>query len=413
MECGIQIPIWQIDEGGIRQTTRAPVCVLFQNSLSMKSIFLLTLLLDLCNYSGTTQQVNHDMVAYIKSESQQPSDYVVSRFATHDVIFLAEKHLVRQNLHFVQQLIPALHKGGVYNLGMEFGAYEDQARLDSLILAPAYNENVARDLMFHYNVTWGYQEYIDLYRIAWELNRSLPKNAKKFRIINLSYVFNWKGFNGLRSPETMQQVFPKGTADKFRAEVIETEVLQKGEKILCLVGTPHAFTRYCDPYYHYNADNFCAYDRGWLGNRLYDKYPGKVFSIMLHQPFVHKTGDTYTIESPCNGEMEFLMAQFKGKSRGFDLVNSPVGKMKDESVYSYCYKDFTLSQLFDGYIFLAPLHELKGCTPIYTFVNENNIQKAIEQFPDPDWHEPVTNLEEMRAFILANSQRIEKENAKL
>jgi hypothetical protein len=373
----------------------------------MKSSYILILsFVGILNFSHS-QGVNQDMVAFIESQSMHPSDYVISSFEKYDVIFLAEQHLVRQNLHFVQQLIPALYKAGVYTLGMEFGAQEDQALLDSLINAPAYNEEVAREIMFHYNVTWGYMEYLDVYRTAWDFNRSLPKKARPFRILNLSYVYQWKGFTGDRTPESLSKVFPRGTADQFRAQLIEEEIIRKNEKVLCLVGTPHAFTRYGDPYYQYNADDFCAFDRGWLGNRLYDKYPDKVFSIILHQPFMKSTATAYLMESPCKGQVESLMAQFKNKPCGFNLQNTPVGQIKDDSDYSFCYKDFTLGQLFDGYIFLAPLSELSGCTPLYQFVNEGNIQLALEQFPDPDWHDKVTNLEEMRAFILANVLRID------
>ncbi len=379
----------------------------------MKStIFLFTGIL-LSGLALRAQSVDHEMMAFIKSEAMHPSDYVVSVFDSNDVVLLAEQHLVRDNLYFVQQLIPALHKAGVYNLGMEFGAAEDQELLDSLLTAPAYNDDLARKIMFHYNVTWGYREYIDLYRVVWDFNHSLPKKDRKFRIINLSYVYQWKDFDGTRSVESMRKVFPKGTADKFRAEVIEKEVLSKGEKILCLVGTPHAFTKYSNAYYQYNADDFVAYDRGWLGNRLYDKHPGKVFSILLHQPFYKLSEGEYKLVSPCDGVIEQLMAQFRNAPKGFTLANSPIGRLRDNSEYSFSYADFTLEQLFDGYIFLAPFAELKGCTPLYNFVNESNIRNALEQFPDPDWHEPVTNLEEMRAFMLQQSQRIEQEYGKI
>jgi len=140
---------------------------------------------------------------------------------------------------------------------------------------------------------------------------------------------------------------------------------------------------------------------------LAEQYPEKVFSIILHQPFMSSTDKEYILESPCNGQIEFLMAQFKNKPCGFNLQHTPVGKLKDDSDYSFCYKNFTLGQLFDGYIFLAPLRELSGCTPLYPFVNEGNIQQALQQFPDPDWHDQVTNLEEMRAFILKNALRID------
>ncbi len=54
---------------------------------------------------------------YITSQQESPEDYVVRQFANHDIIFLGEMHGVRQNLEFLQRLIPRLYAAGVYNLG--------------------------------------------------------------------------------------------------------------------------------------------------------------------------------------------------------------------------------------------------------------------------------------------------------
>jgi hypothetical protein len=296
---------------------------------------------------------------------------------------------------------------------MEFGATEVQNQLDELVTAKAYSEEKAREIMFTYNVTWGFQEYLDIYKAAWKLNRSLPVGAKKFRILNLSYVFDWEHFNGERTVEGMTIVFKKGTIDKFRAEIIENEIVKKNEKILALVGTPHAYTRYGSPYFKYNGDNFCDFDYDWLGNRLYNKYPDKVFSIILHQPFNKKENGKYSLMSPANGVIEQLMAKNGQKQAGFDLLNTPVGKIPDNSTNSMGYENFTLEQLFDGYIFLEPLSTLEGCTVIDDFVNERNCEYALKNFPDPDWHEKVKTLEDIKRFIKNNSDQVSKQFQKL
>jgi uncharacterized iron-regulated protein len=370
---------------------------------------ILAFLLILFTGSVSAQTYTAEMLSFIRSKAVSPQAYVIEKFKTHDVILLGEHHLVKQNLQFVTQLIPELYRNGVYAIGMEFGAQEDQQKLDSLVLAPTYDEQTAREIMFHYNVTWGYEEYIDVYKAAWKFNHTLPANARKFRILNLSYVFQWKGFDGNRNQESMARVFPKGTIDKFRAQVIEREILKSDDKILALVGTPHAYTRYGSPYYSFNGDGFCGFDKSWLGNRLYGRHTDKVFSILLHQPFIKEVDGQYRWVSPAMGSIEAIMAQNQHKQVGFDLVRNPLGGLKDDSQHAKCYPDFTLDQFFDGYIFLAPLKKLEGCTPIDGFVNEQNIQHALEQFPDSDWHEPVTNLEEMRAFIRMNGKRIEEE----
>ncbi|MFH1119906.1 MAG: ChaN family lipoprotein [Bacteroidota bacterium] len=381
----------------------------------MKTLFRICLLISILMLTSglPAQEVTADIIDFIRKSSISPENYVIDKFRNHDVVFLGEHHVVKENLLFVQSLVPELYENGIYNIGMEFGASELQDKLDELVSSEIYNEQLAKEIMFSYNVAWGYQEYLDVYKAAWKLNRSLPDNARKFRIVNLSYIFHWDKFTGQRNPETMSQVFPMGTIDKFRAEIIDREIIQKNEKILALVGTPHAYSRYGSPYYKYNGDNFCDFDHDWLGNRLYRKYPDKVFSIILHQAFTMKEGDKYYPISPCDGTIEKLMAMNGNIPSGFDLIQSPVGKLPDRSINAMCYKDFTLEQLFDGYIFLKPLNQLNGCTVIGDFVNETNVDQALKNFPDPDWHGKMNSLEDVRRFILNNSDEIAGKYGKL
>lgn len=374
-----------------------------KNNKISTSCFLIFMGLIFCDMKA---QVNSgELNNYIKTNATTPAEYIIEKFKTNDIILLGEHHMVKQNLLFIQQLIPILYENGVYSIGMEFGAYENQHKMDSLLMAEKYDENLAEAMMFDYNVTWAYKEYIDVTKVAWEFNSTLPKNAKKFRIINLSYIYRWDQFNGTRDVSTMKAVFSKGPVDKFRAQIIENEIINKQEKLLALVGTPHAYTKYGSPYFLYNADNFCDYDYNWLGNRLYNKYPDKVFNIILHQAFTEKNGEQYTLISPVNGIIEKLMLQNENKPVGFDLYNSPIGELADKSINSLCYDNFTLGQYFDGYIFLQPLNELESCTVVPDFVNAQNIHQAIEQFPDPDWHQKISNLQEMLDFIVANSKQ--------
>lgn len=377
------------------------------------TLFILFTVSIMAGNAQSTMVVADSLLTYIKKEAQYPADYLVEKFKTTDVILLGEHHLIKQNLEFLHSMIPILYKNGVYTIGMEFGASEDQAALDALINAPKYDVAKARQLMFNYNVGWGYKEYIEAYQKVWGFNKNLPPGARKFRILNLSYQYDWTKFDGARTPKSMQQVFHKGTADKYRAELIEREILQKSEKMLALVGTPHAYTRYASPVFLYNNDNFCAYDSAWLGNRLYQKYGDKIKNVILHQAFYNFPNQKPFLLSPANGQIEALMAQNANKPVGFDLLNSPLGKLKETSIHSMCYDDFRLEQFFDGYIFLAPLKELEGCTVDEQFLNEQNITTALKNQPDPDWHGRMKNLEEMRALIRKGSAQIKLDYSKL
>lgn len=327
-----------------------------------------------------------------------PEDYIISTFRHSDVVLLAEDHAVKENLEFVRELIPILYENGIYMLGMEFGAVEEQERLDSLLSAPEYDENAARKMMFRYNTRWAIKEYMDLYREAWELNRNIPEGAKKFRILNLSYVFRWDlfadpgcdGSSTVRTPENMKRVFPYGNTEDFRCSVIEKEVLWEKGKILVLTGTPHAFTKFRAGIYDYSSPGFIRFEQRYMGNQLYDKYGSRIFSICLHQPFPNRFNSRPAIVSPAGGQVERTAKENGRVSFGTDLTGSPLGQLVDSSMYSMGYPKLTMDMIFDGYIFLKPIKELSSCTIDRQFLDVNGWEDALRFNPDPDWHSVKT-----------------------
>ncbi len=105
---------------------------------------------------------------YLNDNNISPQHYVLNKFTKADVILLAEDHRVKENLDFLGSLIPQLYKEGIFTIGMEFGACEDQKLLDSLVTAETYDENLARQLMFNYNPGWAFKEYMDIYKYAYK-----------------------------------------------------------------------------------------------------------------------------------------------------------------------------------------------------------------------------------------------------
>lgn len=323
-----------------------------------------------------------------------PQQYLMGKFIDHDVILLAEDHAIRDNLEFVMELIPELYQAGIYNLAMEFGASENQHVLDSLLNAPEYDASLARDIMFFYNVGWAYREYTDIYHEVWKLNSRIPAGAPRFRIINMSYRYDWSGYHGeVRTPENMRKVFHKGPPDMYRANIIEKEVIDKGQKVLVLTGTVHAFTKYKVPEFSATSDDFCDYDDRMLGHRLYKKYPEKVATIILHQPFPAKPNSDSWLLNPAGGALEEKIKEAGNQPMGFDLDDA-FWNLPDSSMYSTCYPGFTLGQLADGYIFLKPLEALTGSTVDPLFFEGRNWEDIKEQLPDPDWRGDVQSLEE-------------------
>ncbi len=340
-----------------------------------------------------------EAVEYLKQHPKSPKDYLVSKFKNYPLVLLGEDHAVKENLDFVKSIIPELYQAGVYNLCMEFGAFEKQKELDELLNAEIFDERKAKNMFFYYNVGWAYKEYFDIYKAVWEFNKTLKPDAKKFRIINLSYQYRWENFKGgARTPENMKAVFNLGTPDQFRTEIIKKEIIDKDEKALIYMGHVHVFTKYKMPILKVNKDDFCDYDEGMVGNRLYKLMPDKIFNIMFHTPMFSKTQYNPAYVSPANGELENALQKLDYPQIGFDLINTPVGKLRDNSFFSFCHPDFKMEDFFDGYIFLKPFKDLTGCTYYDDFFTGKDWTYIENNFPDPDWRKPK-NLEEYKREI--------------
>jgi hypothetical protein len=340
---------------------------------------------------------------YLRDQWRTPEQYVLDCFAARDVVLLAEDHAIRHNLLLVQRLIPLLAAVGVYTLGMEFGASEDQAALDALTTAETYDDALARRLMFNYNVGWAYREYTDLYRAAWAYNKARPTGARPFRVLNLSYRYDWRGAGPVRTPANTQRVFAKGGTERYRAELIGREVLDRGHKLLVLTGGVHALTRCPVPEFDFNADGFARYDDGYMGHRLHCAAPGRVATVWLHRPLDSRLHGPAQPVHPAGGAIERVMAGFSDRRAGFDLLTAegavtPLGALADDSYYATGRPDFRLADLADGYIYEMPFRDYQGCTVDEAFLTEESWPEARAQWPDPHWRpRPTTPMEYWRA----------------
>lgn len=351
--------------------------------MPMKKYLLLSLLIFVCAFS--TAQTNHflESIQFLNTHQSTPSDYVLRKFTKHKIVLLAEEHALQNNLQFVKELIPGLYKAGVTNLGMEFGSTEMQTKVDSLMMASTYSEQLVRDIMYFHNSAWPYQEYLDLYKAVWEFNRTLRKDQKKFRVLHLSYQYAWKDFEGEITPEKRKKVFHRG-GDLFWANRVKQEVIDKKEKVLCLVGVPHAFTRFYQS--HLDQQGKCRFDSIQFGQYLYRQFPNDVFSILLHVPLSGSKGFT----SPGAGAIEQIMHNRNNEPVGFDLAGTPMGLLSDTTFIDRCQPSLKLRDLFDGYVFLVPFAKFQGATIDPLFYEGRSWDEVLRRQPDPYWFKAST-----------------------
>ncbi len=329
------------------------------------------------------------LVSFAESHHRSPEDYVLGSFSSHDIVFLGEFYKIRQNVQLVSSLIPRLYGEGVRNLGIEYALSDDQEAIDSLLDAGAWDETKARAIIFDWVVTWGFQEYVDVLKAAWQLNHGLPRGSKPFRVLGLSVRQNWEYLTtekDARDPKVVARIFANGVPDAHMAEVIDRELVAKKEKGLIFCGMQHSFTAFRSAEYEKNAASLQLSETRRAGNIVYAKIGARAFSIALHAPWPD-TGSSTGLTWPADGAIDSLIASLPPEDRnaGFDTAGTPLGALPVTT--SSLARDapagatLTLADLFDGYVIQGPIAAYTAATPIAGFVTPADAARALKNFP--------------------------------
>lgn len=351
-----------------------------------------------------------ECTAYIMQHHMTPEEYVLEKFTDHDVVILGEWHRIKHDPVLVQNLIPRLYEHGIYTLAIEFATYNDQPLIDRLITAPEYDEKLAKQINLDALLSiglGGYQEYVEIFRAAWEVNRNLPEDKKKFRILGLNDTNDWSYIRteaDRNDPEIMQKVF-QNSSEKNWADRLRKEVLDKGEKALCYCGMHHAFTKYRQPVVE--NGKFIRDMTERFGNYVYKEIGESVFTISLHSPWISAQGYEAKAVLPADGMIDYVLASLpKERQRfGFDTATSPLGMFSGETgLYKYGYERFTLKDFCDGYICQGKLAGYRPVTYIKDFVNTENLERVQRAFPNPSFR--TATVKEFNDAIGSDAQRI-------
>jgi len=104
---------------------------------------------------------------------QEPIEYVLGKIKDHDLIMIGERHWVREEPTFIQNLIKRCHeKNAIDVVFFEFGNFEDQGKIDAFMESPKYNPQLFIDVLRNYGILgWGYQEYFDIFKLIYDENQ--------------------------------------------------------------------------------------------------------------------------------------------------------------------------------------------------------------------------------------------------
>ena len=76
-------------------------------------------------------------VEFLQAQSVPAVQYIVSKFASRDIVILGEMHEVKENLALVSKLVRPLYAAGVRTLCMESIRHTHTASANRLVTAPA------------------------------------------------------------------------------------------------------------------------------------------------------------------------------------------------------------------------------------------------------------------------------------
>ncbi len=233
-------------------------------------------------------ELRSELTTWLRGNAMSPEAYVLSKFDDHDVVFVGEYHRIRHDPLLVQRLIPRLPSVGVHVLGIEFANAADQPLIDSLLSGDAYDDELAKHIQWNQWPFWGFREYVDLYRVAWEVNRALPDTARPFRILGLNARMDWSHVwtpEDREDPDLMARVRPDGDWDEFMAATILRDIVATGDKALVYAGINHAYTRFQQPIYDLERGELTGSVSNRMGNRVYREIGDRAFLIFLHAPW--------------------------------------------------------------------------------------------------------------------------------
>ena len=318
------------------------------------------------------------LLNYLKTHGKTPESYILSKFKAHDIVLLGEMHYIKQELEILHRLIPLLPAAGIHYIVYEFARREDQPLVDRLLTNPHFDVNLAKRIMIQQESIWGYHEYLEVFRIIWQLNQALP-TAKQIRLIGLNDPYNWKLYREIcetqkrePNPQERSKIWA-GCSEEYWADTVG-DIYRPGTKILGYMGSLHGITKYREA--NLKEENahlvFQGFETKRFGNYLYERYGDQVFNICFYD-FWDSVEIPTKMQAPAGGIIEKAISPHY-QEIAFDLINSPFGDLPDDSSFSLGYPDFRLQDHYDGMIYVGKLADFKPLSPISDFIDADNIE---------------------------------------
>lgn len=376
-----------------------------------------------------------NIIQYLKKCSYPATDFVVRKFQSHPIVSIGEFHWIREQVNFVRNVIPIVHKkAGVTNIILEFGDCRKQKEIEMFLARKTFDET-SKKLLFSILKTvdspagWGYKEYFDMFVDVWKYNQSLPKNKKKIKIylvnfeediakqvesmwLNAYEKWTRKTFSTFlelrkywqKYPKRLMKVYKEHTNEflalkkqgsllslqesrRKETNVVEVvrNILKNKEKALIYEGCKHTcFLAYKGRLL--NQKNEIISGNGQTAGVLLKKlFPQKYYAILMH--FTETFPRTQKKIRIANGIIDKACVYLKKTYIGFNLKSGPIGRLKRPILYTSIFpfarnKTWKFRDAYDGYIYLVRPEKytpVKLIPHFFTNLQHQIIKKRIDQ----------------------------------
>lgn len=378
------------------------------------SLLLLYVLFNLDIFHHTTPLTKREINTYTSHiDTTGPLDYIAGKFDSFPVVMLGELHKRKQDLDFFKALIPYLwQKKGVKTIGWEFGAADFQKEADSIVIADAFDREKAIAVMRRSNYFWCYEDYLDVFKTVWQLNKTIKEDSNKVRFLQLNKPYVPRRWN---SPiDTIRLDERKMSFDNILPSIVEKEVFAKNKKILIYCGLHHSLSKFKTPKFFFLRDN-----DGRAGQILLKNHPGKIFQVCLLSPFpprwllfnhaVHGNEGKYVY--PFGGVFNQLADTLK-RPFAIDAANPVFADLEDhDSFYAFDNAGgLQLNDFCDALVMLSPFENVEPVGIIPDWVTSIQELEAVKNvLPEQD-AAYIKTISDLTNYInpVANQQEIRK-----
>jgi len=307
---------------------------------------------------GQAAPSRSELLEWWHEHGHAPIDYVTSRFADRDWVFLGEYHRFRDDVRLVVELIPRLHRDTkVRHLALEFLCSEQTASANELVNAPVFDRRRTIDFFRTQFVGWSYEEYLEIFQSAWQSNRDSAEKRGPFRLVGLHPCPDYEVLHYGEEAAAAREREKLEGYDRHMAATLESQLLERDLPALVFTGIAHSTAKFIE--YRYGTDEQLVR----MGNLVYsERLRDRMFFIAMHAPFWDAGTDSEIY--PFDGTLDELMRDH-GSSIGFDVAGSPFGTLVHETRSPLAITQYTFGELYDGYIMWStPLKETVGVTCI-------------------------------------------------